>query len=125
MIKIALIAIGGAVGAISRYLISGIGYRILGNGFAWGTLVVNLIGSFFIGLLWEIFENTVVPSTFRIFLLIGFLGAFTTFSSYTLETLNFLRDNEVGLAIINILSNNIIGISLAFFGILCGKLILR
>jgi len=125
LIKIFLIAIGGAISAILRYLISGIGYKILGNGFAWGTLIVNLTGSFLIGFLWEIFENSVVSATFRIFLLIGFLGAFTTFSSYTLETLNFLRDNEVRLAIMNIFLNNVVGVSLVFFGILCGKLILR
>jgi len=119
------IALGGAVGAISRYLVSGIGYKFFGSSFAWGTLIVNLIGSFMIGFFWEIFERIIVPVNFRVFLLIGFLGAFTTFSTYALETLNLIRDNEAGLAIMNLILNNVIGVVLVFLGILCGRVILR
>jgi len=124
MLKFFYIALGGATGAVLRYLFSNIGYRIFGSTFPWGTLLVNLVGSFFIGFLWELSIESLIPSNFRFLVLIGFLGAFTTFSSYTLETVNLLKDGEYVLAAINIFSNNILGISLVFLGALFFKFFL-
>ena len=115
------IAGGGAVGAILRYLISGVAYRVLGIGFPWGTLGVNLIGTFLIGFLWGIFERIVILPEVKVFIFIGFLGAFTTFSTYAFETLNLLKEGELKMALFNILANNVLGIFLVFLGILTSK----
>jgi len=83
---------------------------------------VNLIGSFIIGLLWGMFENQ-PAANLRTFLFVGVLGGFTTFSAYSIETLNLFRDGNVRLAILNILLNNLLGILLALGGFALAKLI--
>lgn len=117
------IAVGGAVGAALRYLISGWTYAILGTGFPWGTLVVNLIGSFLIGLLWQLFADAAVSPNTRILILTGGLGAFTTFSTFALESLNLFRDGDIELGLANVLVSNLLGIALVFLGIIVGRLV--
>jgi CrcB protein len=120
--KIILILAGGALGTLARFYTSGFAQKYISNGFPIGTLVVNLIGSFLIGLLWGFFENQ--PSTqLRTFLFVGILGGFTTFSAYSIETLNLFRDGHIRLAGFNILLNNVLGISLALGGFALAKLI--
>jgi len=119
--KIVMILAGGAVGSLARYIVSGIPYRFVNTIFPWGTLAVNLIGSFFIGLLWGIFEEQNLSPNFRSLVFVGFLGGFTTFSTYSLETLNFLRDGEYKLGLVNVLANNILGIGLAFVGFVIAR----
>ena len=114
--KLLYIAFGGAIGALLRYGISGIPHRYLNGTFPWGTLTVNLLGSFIIGFLWGTFERTTVSPNIKTFLFIGILGAFTTFSTYSLESLNLLRDGEIKLALTNILISNIGFIVLCFLG---------
>jgi fluoride exporter len=117
MIKLLLIALGGAIGTVGRYLFSGFAHRISNTiVFPVGTLTVNLLGSFLIGLLWGWFENSVLSPPLRSFLFIGILGGFTTFSSFSLETINLMRDGELKLALLNLLLNNVLGIGLAFLG---------
>jgi CrcB protein len=116
MIKLFLIATGGALGTLGRYALSGFAQRSVTFIFPIGTLAVNLIGSFVIGLLWGLFETSTLSPQIRTFLFVGVLGGFTTFSSFSLETLNLLRDGEVKLALLNILLNNVGGIGLAFLG---------
>ncbi|MBI5746785.1 MAG: fluoride efflux transporter CrcB [Nitrospirae bacterium] len=110
------IAVGGAIGTLLRYTIAGLIYRLFDSVFPWGTLGVNLLGSFIAGFLWEGFERTTVSPDLRTFIFIGILGSFTTFSSYNLESFNLLRDGEIRLALSNILASNIFGIALVFFG---------
>jgi CrcB protein len=117
------IAVGGAVGAALRYLISGWTYAILGTGFPWGTLVVNLIGSFLIGLLWQLFADAAVSPNTRILILTGGLGAFTTFSTFALESLNLFRDGDIELGLANVLVSDLLGIALVFLGIIVGRLV--
>lgn len=117
------IAVGGAVGAALRYLISGWTYAILGTSFPWGTLVVNLIGSFLIGLLWQLFADAAVSPNTRILILTGGLGAFTTFSTFALESLNLFRDGDIELGLANVLVSNLLGIALVFLGIIVGRLV--
>jgi CrcB protein len=116
MFGIIYCAVGGACGAVMRYWISGIAYRYLGAGFPWGTLAVNLLGSLIIGILWASFEASALPSHMRMLLFIGFLGAFTTFSTFALENFHLVRDGQFYLAAFNILSNNVLGIVLVFVG---------
>ena len=107
MDKILVIAAGGAGGALLRYGISGVAYRILGETFPWGTLSVNVIGCFLIGLLWGVSERAPLSPNASIFLFTGILGGFTTFSTFGLETFNLFRDGEMMLGVANILASNV------------------
>lgn len=123
MIKVVYILLGGAIGTYLRYAVSGYSYKLFDWIFPVGTLVVNLLGSFVIGLIWGIFESTTLSPNVRVFLFIGILGGFTTFSSYMLETLNLYRDGEVRLAIYNMMANNILGLIMVIGGFFLSKLL--
>ena len=120
--KIILVLTGGAIGTLARYLTSNFAQKFVSNGFPIGTLIVNLTGSFIIGLLWGLFENQ-SSTQLRTFLFVGVLGGFTTFSAYSIETLNLFRDGQIRLAVFNILLNNVLGIFLALGGFTFAKLI--
>jgi len=125
MLKYILLATGGAIGTILRYSMSGLTYRIVNSVFPWGTIVVNLTGSFAIGLLWGFFEIQNISSNMRNFIFIGILGGFTTFSTYALESLNLFRDGEIKLAMTNLLISNICGLLLVFAGFILSKFIIN
>jgi fluoride exporter len=114
--RILLIALGGAVGSVLRYAAGGTVHRFAGSTFPWGTLAVNATGSFAIGFLWAFFDRVSGSTLARSFMFIGILGGYTTFSSYTLETFNLLRDGEIKLGLINMFAANIAGIVFVFAG---------
>jgi fluoride exporter len=116
VLKLMYVAIGGGTGALLRYLISGIIQKNSSGVFPYGTLAVNLIGALLIGFLWELFQNITVSSNFRVFLFMGLLGAFTTFSTFNLETLNLIKEKENIQALVNIIVSNISCLILVFFG---------
>ena len=119
--KFLLIALGGSIGALLRYGISGLPHRYTDTIFPLGTLGVNLIGALLIGILWGTFERVDIAPDVRTFLFIGILGAFTTFSTYSLESMNLLRDGEIKLALLNILANNAGCIALVFIGFIIAR----
>ncbi len=125
MIKYILLATGGAIGTILRYSMSGLTYRMVNSVFPWGTIIVNLSGSFAIGLLWGYFEFQNISSNMRNFIFIGMLGGFTTFSTYALESLNLFRDGEIKLAMTNLLLSNICGLLLVFAGFMLSKFLIN
>ena len=113
--KIILIGLAGAVGTLARYGLSGFIQRISGGTLPWGTLTVNVVGCLIAGLVWALIENRLtVSGETRAIILIGFLGAFTTFSTFVLETGELMRDAEWFQAIGNFALHNVVGI-LAFF----------
>lgn len=120
--KIVLVLTGGALGCLIRFYTSGISQKYMSNGFPVGTLTVNLTGSFLIGLLWGLLESQ-PAGNLRLFLFVGILGGFTTFSAYAIETLNLFKEGNIKFAILNILLNNVFGILLAFAGFLLAKLV--
>jgi CrcB protein len=125
MTKYIMLAAGGAIGTVLRYSISGFTYRLANGMFPWGTLAVNLAGSFLIGLLWGVFEVQNISSHFRTFLFVGILGGFTTFSTFALESLTLMRDGEIKLALSNVLVSNILGILLVLAGFLASRYIIN
>ena len=115
--KLFLIGFAGFIGTISRYWLSGVLARRYGETFPLGTLVVNLVGCFLVGLLFYLLqERFLVNQTFRTVVLIGFLGGFTTFSSFGLQTFTLLQDGEFGLALLNLSIANIFGLFLVWAG---------
>ena len=125
MQQILMIAAGGSLGAIARYGLSMVVYQGTSETFPWGTLVVNLTGSFLIGALVELFDAVIVPAGLRSLITIGVLGAFTTFSTYSLETINLFRDGEIRLAVINILVSNVAALVLVAIGIYSSRILMR
>lgn len=102
MNKILVIGLGGFLGAVARYYVSGLPYRWLGTSFPYGTLLVNFTGCLLIGALMSLGEERDVFSPeLRLFIFIGVLGAFTTFSTFGYETLKLLQDSQFGYALWN------------------------
>ena len=119
--SILLIAIGGAIGALLRYGISGIPQRYTDTIFPLGILGVNLLGALLIGILWGVFDKVDIASDLRTFLFVGVLGAFTTYSTYSLDTMNLFRDGEIKMALLNIVGSNVGCIALVFIGFFAAR----
>lgn len=122
--KLLFIALGGAAGAVLRYAVSGWAYAAFGETFPYGTLAANLIGCFVIGFLWMLSKQALLSPGASAFLLIGLVGAFTTFSTYALESLNLVRDGELWLGLLNLLASNVLGLGLVFLGIVAARAVL-
>ncbi len=124
MVEIGVIAAGGALGAVMRFWVSSAVYAWLGRGFPWGTLSVNLLGSFIIGLAFVMLtERLMVGSEIRAFIMIGFFGAFTTFSSFSLETLALMQEGLLLKAAMNILISVVLCIIATWSGMLLARLL--
>jgi len=122
MIKFLNLVIGGTIGTLARYFLAGFVYRVAGTNFPYGTLVVNLLGCFVIGFLVSISENKfLLGANARLLLMIGFCGAFTTFSTLILESNNLLKDGEPLRAFMNILLSVTVGFLVFRVGVLLGE----
>ncbi|MCG7914651.1 camphor resistance protein CrcB [Candidatus Thiodiazotropha endoloripes] len=122
MYQLLVIASGGAVGALFRFWVSSGVYGVLGRGFPYGTLVVNVLGSLVMGFLYVLFiERMAVSTEWRAGLLIGFLGAFTTFSTFSMETLNLLEQAEVLKAGLNVLLSVVACLLACWLGLVLGR----
>jgi len=120
--KFALVMLGGSIGAASRYGISIVTAKAWGTGFPWGTLMVNLAGCFMIGLVFSLADRVrLLTPDVRLFLVTGFLGALTTFSSFSMETVNAGRAGITLAPLVNILANNVGGMTLTIFGLWLGS----
>ena len=112
-----LIAVGAALGANARYLVGAWAGNYLGADFPYGTLIVNIIGSFVLGFLLTLgTEQLQLSPEARLLLAVGFLGSFTTFSSYAVESLNLWRDAGIWRGLLNIVGNNLVGLFSAVLG---------
>ncbi len=116
------IAAGGAAGAVMRYLVSSGVYSWLGRGFPWGTLSVNVVGSLLMGLLFVLLtERLALGGQWRAFLLIGFLGAFTTFSTFSMETLNLIEGGELLRALLNMVGSVVLCVAATWGGVVLAR----
>lgn len=117
------IAAGGALGAVLRYLISGWVQGLGGTRFPWGTLAVNATGSFALGLLMAgLLEHAAADSSVRTFWTIGVLGGFTTFSTFSYETLVLISIGDWSAGITNVAANLGLGLAAALVGLRIGAL---
>lgn len=124
MTRLLAIGVGGGIGAIARYAIALFAEKITPVNFPLGTLTANLLGCLLIGFFWSYFERVHISHAFRLFLFTGFLGGFTTFSTFARETEQFFRAGEPLHAISYLLLSNILGISMVAAGfVLCQRYI--
>jgi fluoride exporter len=123
------VALGGSLGSLLRYALQGKVHSAFPGAFPMGTLAVNLIGSTLIGILAAVFALAGMPAATaaqgRVFLMAGVLGGFTTFSAFTLENVELLRAGEWRMALLYLLSSNVLGVLLAFGGYLAARSLLR
>lgn len=120
--KVVYIAIFGGCGCVARYLVSGWAYALLGRGLPWGTLAVNVLGSFLLGLLLDLnLRSTLFSPDVRLGLSVGFMGGFTTFSTFSYETVRLLEEGSWWQAGSNILLNVAVCIVFAVLGILLAR----
>lgn len=116
--KLALIAVAGTAGTLSRYWLSGLVHRMFGSDFAYGTLAVNAIGCLLFGLVWALAEERMaIPVLARTVILVGFMGAFTTFSTFAFETMSYVRDSQYMLAFLNVAANCLLGFAAIVSGV--------
>lgn len=114
-----LIFLGGGIGCLFRHWFSSRAYMIIGQGFPYGTLLVNVTGSFLAGLLLVFLERFgSIASQLRAFLLIGFLGGYTTFSSFSIETVVLFEQGEIFKAVLNAVLNFVLCLLAAWLGII-------
>ena len=125
MMHLFVVSVGGALGAVSRYGISILFAGHLFFGVSMGTLFVNVVGSFCIGGLMGAVSVGHLSDSLRLFLMVGILGSFTTFSTFSLEILTLLQQGQLNLALQTILLHNMVGISLACAGYYLMSLVLR
>lgn len=117
MYKLMMVAVGGGVGSATRYMIAGWGQRLTDSTFPAGTLIVNIAGCFLLGLLNYVFSGPhLIREEYRIAITIGFLGGFTTFSTFGWETFSLANDGQTLRALLNILLSVILGFSAVWLG---------
>jgi CrcB protein len=120
------ICLGGAIGTGLRYLTASLAVRWLGVDFPYGTLIVNVVGSFLIGLIQQVgVTSLLIPETTRLFLTVGIMGGLTTYSSFSYETLRLAQIGAWGQAWINVLVTTAVCLGVCFLGIVVGRMIVE
>ena len=111
-----LVVLGGGIGAGSRYLLGGWLHGHLGNGFPWGTFAVNAMGSLMIGMVFGLAQWGSLPPAATLFLAVGVLGGFTTFSAFSYETMRLLANGSVGASFLNVAGQFAVGLVAVYAG---------
>ena len=120
------VGIGGGIGSITRYMLGLWIAERLGTSFPWGTFVINVTGSLLIGVILTVLTDKVVADpAWRLFIVVGFLGGYTTFSSYTFEALTLASAGEWGFALAYVLGSNVVGLLAVVLGVIAAHLVWR
>ena len=123
MVNVLLVALGGAIGSAARYLVGAFVANRFGPDFPWGTFIVNVSGSFFIGVILSLVGGGQLPAGARLFLAVGVMGGYTTFSTYSNETLQLVQGGEVGAAMFNALGQVVAGFIGVYLGVVLGRVL--
>lgn len=121
MMHLLAVAAGGAIGAVSRYALTAWVDGIAGKSLPWGTLAVNVLGSFLIGVLLVVFASRTDSELARQLLITGFLGSLTTFSTFSMQTVSLLQQGALSRALINVLLSVALCITATWLGILAAR----
>ncbi|MBN2452857.1 MAG: fluoride efflux transporter CrcB [Candidatus Omnitrophica bacterium] len=125
MLRFFIIGLGGAIGSLLRYIMGGLDYRFSNDVFPISTLIVNVTGSLVIGLLWGVIDRFAISPNARLFIFIGVLGGYTTFSAFSLETFSLMRDGEYRIAVINMALSVALSIGAVFVGYIASKALMN
>jgi len=120
-VNVLLVALGGAIGSAARYLVGAFVANRFGPDFPWGTFIVNVSGSFLIGVILSLVGGGQLPAGARLFLAIGVMGGYTTFSTYSNETLQLIQGGEFGAATFNALGQVVAGLVGVYLGVVLGR----
>ncbi len=124
MQRILLLGFAGALGALARYGLALLVQRLNVTGFPWGTFVINMLGCLAFGFIWALAEERLfISGETRLILLTGFMGAFTTFSTFMFESSQLMRDSEWAFVVGNVVGQNLLGLLLMFLGLTLGRLV--
>ena len=122
MDRVLLVALGGGIGSVLRYGTSLIAARWLGVDFPYGTLIVNVVGSFLIGVVQELAGETgMIREPTRLFLSAGVMGGFTTYSAFSYETVRLVQLDGVGRAVANVLVTTLVCLAVCVLGVAAGR----
>jgi len=122
MFHMFLVALGGAAGSVCRYLVGQWSLRLFGPAFPWGTLIVNVAGSFAIGLLVELIARRLNASTeMRLLIVTGFLGGFTTFSAFSLDVISLVERSATLVGVTYIIASVAVSLAAVFAGLALGR----
>ena len=122
LITIGFVAVGGAIGAVARYGVNVSASHLFGHGFPWGTLIVNVVGSFLMGVAIVKFAQIEISAPLKTMMITGFLGAFTTFSTFSLDIFHFISAGRYWFAISYLLLSIILGLTAVTLGIILARL---
>ncbi len=125
MLRFFVIGLGGAIGTLLRYIMGGFDYRFSNGVFPISTFVVNVTGSLAIGFLWGIVDRFNFSPNVRMFVFIGILGGYTTFSTFSLETFNLMKDGEYRIAAMNVALSVVFSIGAVFAGYIASKMLMN
>lgn len=122
MVRFLVICAGGAIGTAARYLISLLAARILGADFPFGTLVVNLLGSFLVGFVQQVgMASAIMPLDLRLFLTVGILSGFTTYSAFSYETVRMVHDGAWPQAVVYVVLTTTFALTMCVLGVLVAR----
>ena len=115
-LNLLLVIMGGGIGAGGRYLLGGWLHSLVGHGFPWGTFTVNVLGSLVLGLVFGVAQQGSLSSGTNLFLTVGVLGGFTTFSSFSFETMQLLALGNVGASLVNVAGQFVMSLLAVYLG---------
>ncbi len=122
MIKLALVALGGGIGATTRYLVANWTAERFGADFPYGTLIVNVVGCFIIGAFMTLTTERIIVSPYwRLLVTVGFVGGLTTFSSFSYETLKLIAEGSLTAGLLNLMLNCVVGFLATWLGIVASR----